>query len=220
MANVSSLTDRIDAEFASATKNVGELQAQRVKQHQERQQRLESLEKTLDALRDVWRPRLEALATRFADKVKVAPSVSAGSRVGTFKFQSELARIDLQFSVLSDEDARNVTFKYDLNILPIFMKFDSHDELQMPVANIDRDKLGAWIDDRIISFVRTYLELHQNNYYLQEHLVEDPIAKVRFPKYAAGARLESNGKTIYFIGDETRRQFEQQQGATASKASK
>jgi YHS domain-containing protein len=114
--------------------------------------------------------------------------------------------------VLADEDARNVTFKYDLSILPIFMKFDSHDELQFPVANIDRDKLAAWIDDRIISFVRTYLELHQNNYYLQEHLVEDPVAKVRFPKYAAGAKLDSKGKTVYFISEETRRQYEKQQG--------
>lgn len=212
MANVSSLTDRIDAEFAAATKKVGELQAQRTQQFQERQQRLESMEKTLDDLREVWRPRLEALAKRFADKVKVTPNVSAGSRVGAFQFQSELARIDLQFSVLSDEDARNVTFKYDLSILPIFMKFDSHDELQFPVAAIDRDKLGAWIDDRIISFVRTYLELHQNNYYLQEHLVEDPIAKIKFPKYAAGAKLDSKGKTIYFISEDTRRQYEKQHG--------
>jgi YHS domain-containing protein len=212
MANVSSLTDRIDAEFAAATKKVGELQAERVQQFKERQQRHESLEKTLDDLKSVWAPRLEALAKRFADKVKVTPNVSAGSRVATFQFQSELARIDLQFSVLSDEDARNVTFKYDLSILPIFMKFDSHDETHFPVSNIDHDKLAAWIDDRIISFVRTYLELHQNNYYLQEHLVEDPIAKVKFPKYAAGAKLDSKGKTIYFISEETRQQYEKQHG--------
>jgi YHS domain-containing protein len=212
MGNLSSLTDRIDAEFAAATKKVAEVQAERVQEFKDRQKRHESLEKTLDELKSVWAPRLEALAKRFADKVKVTPNVSAGSRVATFKFQSELARIDLQFSVLADEDARNVTFKYDLSILPIFMKFDSHDELQFPVANIDRDKLAAWIDDRIISFVRTYLELHQNNYYLQEHLVEDPVAKVRFPKYAAGAKLDSKGKTVYFISEETRRQYEKQQG--------
>ena len=100
MANMSSLTDRIDAEFAQATKKVGELQAQRVQELKDRQQRLESLEKTLDGLRELCRPRLEALAKRFADKVKVTPSVSAGSRLATFQFQSELARIDLQFSVL------------------------------------------------------------------------------------------------------------------------
>jgi len=212
MANLSSLTDRIDAEFAAANKKVGELQADRLQQFKERQQRLDSLEKTLDELKSIWAPRLEALAKRFAEKVKVTPSVSAGSRVATFQFQSELARIDLQFSVLSDEDARNVTFKYDLNILPIFMKFDSHDELQVPLASIDRDKLASWFDDRIISFVRTYLELHQNNYYLQEHMVEDPIAKVRFPKYAAGAKLDAKGKTVYFISEETRQQFEKQHG--------
>jgi YHS domain-containing protein len=37
-------------------------------------------------------------------------------------------------------------------------------------------------------------------------MVEDPIAHVRFPKFAA-ATLEWQGKTYYFVGEETRREF-------------
>ncbi len=217
MAKQSSLTDRIEAEFAAATASVADLQKAAVRQFEERQARLETLEKTFGELGEIWRPRLEALAKRFADRVKVTPNVEAGRRQATLKFQSELARIDLRFSVVTDDDARNVIFLYDLDILPIYMKFDSHDELRFPLENIDRDALSAWIDDRIVGFVTTYLALHQDHWYLKDHLVEDPIAKVRFPKFAAGAQLDWNGKTLYFIGDETRRQFEQQQGATASK---
>jgi YHS domain-containing protein len=213
MADLSSLADRIDAEFAAATKQVGELQQQWAKQFEEKKQRLEILEKTLDGLKDVWRPRLEALGKRFADKVNVVPTIEAGRRQATFKFKSELANIDLRFSVVADEDMRNLIFQSDLDIIPILMKFDSHAEVTFPLEAIDRDALGKWIDDRIISFVKTYLAVHQNNYYLKDHLVEDPIAKVRFPKYAAGAKLERNGKTVYFLGEETRREFEQQQGA-------
>jgi YHS domain-containing protein len=41
-------------------------------------------------------------------------------------------------------------------------------------------------------------------------MVEDPIAKVRFPKYAAGATLELDRKTYYFIDESTRNEFQEQ----------
>jgi YHS domain-containing protein len=52
------------------------------------------------------------------------------------------------------------------------------------------------------------LALHENHYYLQDHMVEDPIAKVRFPKFAAAAKVEGSGKTFYFIDESTLREFE------------
>jgi hypothetical protein len=211
MADRPSLADRIDAEFASATQKVAEQQQERLQEFQGKKQRLEDFEKTLDSLRDIWRPRLEALSARFADRVKVSPSVEAGRRSASFQFQSELARIKLRFSVLTDDDVRNAVFQSDLEILPILMQFDAHNELRMPVDKIDRDALAAWFEDRIVAFVQTYLALHQNNYYLKDFLVEDPIAKVRFPKYAAGATLDWKGEKVYFLGEETRRQFEQAQ---------
>jgi YHS domain-containing protein len=39
-------------------------------------------------------------------------------------------------------------------------------------------------------------------------MVEDPVAKIRFPTFVAGATLERDGKTLYFISEETRREFE------------
>jgi YHS domain-containing protein len=43
-------------------------------------------------------------------------------------------------------------------------------------------------------------------------MVEDPIAHVSFPKHAAVATLEWQGRKFYFVGEETRREFEKQQG--------
>jgi len=42
---------------------------------------------------------------------------------------------------------------------------------------------------------------------------EDPVAGVRFPRFAAAASRELGGKTYYFIGEETRREFEAKHGA-------
>lgn len=101
-------------------------------------------------------------------------------------------------------------FSYDLDIMPILMKFDSHSEIDFPLEAVDRNAFAAWFDDQIVEFVRTYLSLHENQYYLKGHMVEDPIAKIQFPKFAAGATCEHNGKTIYFVDEKTRATFVEQ----------
>jgi hypothetical protein len=204
------LLERIDAEFAAADKRIKEFKNQQVQEFQGRQQRLEMFEQTLEQLRDVWQPRLEALAKKFGEKVDVQPQVAPGRRSATFEFKSELAHIRLRFGVTPDAEVRNLVVTYDLDIIPILMKFDSHDQIELPLNAIDETALGNWLDDRIVSFVQTYLSLHENQYYLKEHMVEDPVAKVRFPKYAAGATLEVAGRTHYFLDDNTLREFQQQ----------
>jgi hypothetical protein len=211
MAAGSNLADRIEAEIAAAFQRVEQLKTQKVHEFQGRQQRLEKFDQLLEGLRDVWRPRLDALAKEFGQRVHVQPEVERGRRGAKFKFKSDLASIDLRFAVAPDPEVRNVVFSCDLQIVPILMKFDSHDEISFPLEAVDNEALGQWLDDRIVSFVKTYLSLHENQYYLRGHMVEDPIAKVQFPKYAAGATLEAKGKTLYFIDDTTRREFEKQQ---------
>jgi YHS domain-containing protein len=218
MEPVNSLIDRIDAEFSAAEKRANQLKTHHIKEFQDRQQRLEGFEQTLEELRDVWRPRLEALAQKFGQRVDLLPVVEPGRRSASFEFKSELARIKLRFSVAPDAQVQNLVLNYDLDIVPILMKFDSHDELQLPLDAIDKVALASWIDDRIVSFVHTYLSLHENEYYLQDHMVEDPVAKVRFPKYAAGATLEAEGKKYYFIDEATRQEFQKKQANHGQKA--
>jgi hypothetical protein len=211
MATTTNLLDRIDAEFAAADKRAKEVKTQHVEEFQGRKQRLESFGQLLEKLTDVWRPRLEALARKFGERVDVTPVVEPGRRSASFAFKSELANIDLRFAVAPDPDVRKVVFSYDLQIIPVLMKFDSHDEIEFPLDAVDTVALGKWFDDRIVSFVKTYLAMRENQYYLKDQMVEDPIAKVKFPKFAAGATLEVKGKTVYFIDETTRREFEQQQ---------
>jgi hypothetical protein len=203
------LVDRIEAEFTRAEKRIKELQSQQVAEFQGRQQRLEKFPQILEHLREIWRPRLEALAKKFGERVDVKPSVEPGRRSAAFEFESELARIKLRFAASPDADARNLIFTSDLEIVPILMKFDSHDEIAFPFDAVDEAALGKWFDDRIVSFVQSYLALNENQYYLKGHMVQDPVAKVQFPKYAAGATLNVDGKTVYFIDDTTLREFQQ-----------
>jgi hypothetical protein len=205
--------ERIDAEIDAAFQRVEKLKTQKVEEFQGRQQRLEKLDRILEELREIWRPRLDALAKKFGERVNVQPQIEPGRRSAKFKFKSELASIDLRFAVAPDTDVRNLVFSYDLEVLPILMKFDSHDTIEFPLDAVDTAALGKWLDDRIVAFVKTYLSLHENQYYLKGHLVEDPIAKVQFPKYAAGATLEVGGRVMYFIDESTLREYQQKQSA-------
>jgi YHS domain-containing protein len=189
-----------------------------VQEFRARQERLAALEPRLEQLREIIRPRLEALAARFGDRVKVSPKIEHGRREATFEVQSELARIQLGFSVAPDAEARQLIFGYDLHVLPVLAQFEKHAEIAFPIDNVDEEALANWLDERILTFVRTYLSLQENQFYLKDHMVTDPVARVSFPKHAAGATLDLRGRTYYFIGEETRREFEQQQATAGTGA--
>ena len=113
----------------------------------------------------------------------------------------------MRFTASTDSDVHHLVMDYDLHILPVLMKFDPHARLELPLNSVDVNVVGNWIDDRIIDFVRVFLSLHENQYYLKDHMVADPISGTQFPKYAAATKLDWNGATYYFIGEQTRSEF-------------
>ncbi|MCI0685025.1 MAG: hypothetical protein L0Y71_23250 [Gemmataceae bacterium] len=209
MSDISSLANQLDAEFTAVAEKVKKFQTSQIEQHKGRQQRMEQLGKLFNDLAEIWRPRLELLTTKFGDRVKVTPRIVPSTREATFQFQSTMARINLKFSAYTDRDVEKLILSYDLEILPILMRYTPHAEIEFPLGAVDKEAVAKWMDERIVEFVRTYLALGENDWYLKDHMVEDPIAHVRFPKMAAGATLEWQGQKYYFVGDETRREFAQ-----------
>ncbi len=207
MTDTSNLASRIDAEFTALGEKFKKAQAEQLQAYKEREKRIQRLGQLFNQLREVWRPRLEVLLQKFGDHVKVTPRLVTTTREATFAFQSKLARIELKFSAFTDTNVTRLILSYDLEIVPILMNFDKHSEVEFPLDAVDPEAVGRWFDDRIVSFVKTYLSLHENDYYLKDQMVEDPVAGVRFPKFAASATLDWKGSTYYFIGEETRREF-------------
>src|SRR5690349_15862184 len=132
MTATSNLAERIDVEFAAAAEKIKQFQDHEIQEHHERQLRLEQFDRLLDELTELVRPRLETLAQRFGDRVRMAPDVAPGRRGATLQFQSELAYIRLRFSALTNPDVTRAVFSYDLEILPMLMQFESHDEVEFP----------------------------------------------------------------------------------------
>ncbi|MBL9161652.1 MAG: hypothetical protein JNL18_02800 [Planctomycetaceae bacterium] len=207
MATVEELAVRIRGKLAEGEQQIKQFQSQKVEEHHARREREQQLEQWLDSLREVWRPRLEALSREFGDRLKVTPNVTPGRREALFEATSPLASIKLKFTASANADVTELVLTYDLDILPILMKFERHAEIAFPLDKVNESQLTEWIDDRIITFVQTYLEMHSNQYYLQDHMVEDPIAHVRFPKFAAGATRQRGKETLYFISESTAAEF-------------
>ena len=80
------------------------------------------------------------------------------------------------------------------------------------MASPDTAALAKWLDDRIVGFVELYIQIHEGELYDKAEYVEDPVAKVKFPKFAAGATLEQGGQTYFFIDETTKAQFAKQKG--------
>src|SRR5215207_6235636 len=80
---------------------------------------------------------------------------------------------------------------------PVYFRYAAQAELELPLDAVDEAAAARWVDDRIVDFVRAYLSMRESDHYAQDHLVEGPVAHVRFPDFAAGATIEWQGKKYY-----------------------
>jgi YHS domain-containing protein len=215
MSDVIELSRRIDAALSGVKDKAKHQAQQRLEEFQQRQLLLKEYEQAQAMILEIARPRLQALAERAGERVKVTPSVSQTRRSATFEFKSSKAQIVLTFSVAPDQAVQKAVVECDLKVVPVLWKFDAHSEFATPIDRIDVGGLTDWIDDRIMAFVDLYIQIHEGELFDKAQMVEDPVAKVSFPKFAAGATLEHGGQTHYFIDEASKTAFAKQKGINA-----
>ncbi|MBO0697172.1 MAG: hypothetical protein J2P46_02145 [Zavarzinella sp.] len=215
MTEVSELAKRIDAALSGVNEKARQQAQQRLREYQGRQELLKEYEKAQAKIVEIAKPRLEALAKRAGDRVQVTPAASQTRRSATLEFKSAKARINLTFSVAPDQEVKRAVVEYDLKVVPVLWKFDSHSEFSTPVDNVDADGLTVWLDDRILSFVDLFIQIHEGEIFEKAEMVEDPVAKISFPKFAAAATLEQGGKTYFFIDEKNKTEFSKKGVASA-----
>jgi len=206
MADLSTFLKRLDEQVAQARTKVEQKQSEIQQAYEARTERYRTFLRVMEDLRGVALSRLEKLGERC--KFEAKPTDGADGKSVLLLFQTPVARVRLRLSATHDTDVRNLVPSYDLEILPIFVKYNPHAELQIPLDKVDRATVEAWLDDRLIEFAQTYVTIHFTDEYHQDHMVTDPVANVRFPKVFAQSTLDQGGKKYYFISEQTRRDFE------------
>jgi YHS domain-containing protein len=217
MTDLDTLIRRIDQELEAEVGRQKAAWAEVARTNRERAPRLQRYEAVAKHIIELLKPRLAAFIERFKAVVKAEPSVREHTRVMNLSFAATIAKVTLLFEVFPDEDVSHVRLECTQEIIPVVVRYDKQSLLEFPLDAVPDDAVVQWFDERIVTFVKAYLALVRQDAALQEHLkdqfVEDPVAKIRFPKYLATSTLERDGRTYYFVDEETRREFEKQPAA-------
>ena len=217
MTDLDTLIRRIDQELAAEVGHQKEAWAEEVRTSRERGPRLQRYDAVAQHIIELLKPRLAAFIERFKDVVKAEPVVREHTRAMNLTFTATVAKVTLRFEVFPDRDATHVRLECTQEIIPVVVRYDRQSVLEFPLDAVQDDAVVQWFDERIVTFVKVYLALVRQDAALQEHLkdqlVEDPVTKIRFPKYLASSTLERDGRTYYFVDEDTRREFEQGQAA-------
>jgi len=212
MTDVDNLIRRIDQELAVDVKAQKAAWAEVVRTNRERGPRLQRYEAVAKHLIELLKPRLDAFIQRFKAVVKAEPSVREHTRAMNLAFTATIAKVSLRFEMFPDEDVSHVRLECTQEIIPVVVRYDKQSVVEFPLDAVPDDAVVQWFDERILSFVKTYLALVRQDATLREHLkelfVEDPVTKIRFPKYLASSTLERDGQTYYFVDEDTHREFE------------
>jgi YHS domain-containing protein len=214
-ASQNDLSCRLDAVIEEAHGRVKAFQTEAEQSRQEVRQRFQKFLPIAERIAAIARVKLEQLRERL--KFEVTPSLFQTdrlySRSVTLDVKSELASvIKLAFKLSHDSDVRHIFLDYELEIIPVFFRFNPHNQLEMKLEAFDEKAVGKWLDDCLVEFANAYLELHSTKQYQERALVSDTVAGISFPKHYAAATLDHDGSTYYFISDETRREFAKQHG--------
>jgi YHS domain-containing protein len=217
MTDVDTLIRRIDQELKADVERDKAGWQERLRDAGERKLRLERYEAVAGHITELLKPRLAAFIERFKPVVKTEPQVREHTRALKMTFASTLAKVALLFEGFPDPDVRHVRLECTLDIVPVVVAYDRHSAVEFPLDAVPDDAVVRWFDERIVAFVKAYLAVIRRDAALREslkeQLVEDPVAHVYFPPYLAASTLERDGQTYYFLDEDTRRVFENQQAA-------
>jgi len=213
-------SERLDNVIEEARAKVKAFQSEAEASRQAIQNRFQRFLPVAERIATITRGKLEQLRERLAFDATPAHSQTEQFylRSVTIDVKSELAGvIKLSFRLTHDRDVTHILLDYDLQIIPVFFRFNPHARLEIPIESYDELAVSAWIDDRLLDFANAFLELHLTKQYQERVMVSDTVAGISFPKYFAASTLEHGGTTYYFISDETRQEFERRNGVTPSR---
>lgn len=213
MSQLEQFQQRLDAAFADAKTRIHEFQEEAGREYEELNRRYQTFDRLVKHIGpNIARPRLEKLAEYFPG-VDGIPSVTRHGREILLNFQktpTALATIRLRLRMTHDEEIRHLVLEYDLEILPVYIEFERTSRLEIPLEEATDQKVAAWLDERLMAFVSTYLSMEFSRQYQRPNMVIDPVAEIQFPKLFATGTCERAGQTYHFISKETQQAFQAQ----------
>lgn len=180
---------------------------QRMEEIEQRQSRISAVAQHICST--IIRPRVERLAQHFDNaEILDAAHTGVGRTVCRFDHTERFpATVTLEVFVCSDDRMNNALICYQLEIRPVFIQFEGRDQLAVPLDGVDDARVALWVDEKLITFVETYLRLLEVEQYQTENVVVDPVCGMRINKNTAAGEAEYRGHKFYFCINECREKF-------------
>ena len=230
MSSVDQLVARLAAEVALATERVHSLQTEAAQIFLGQEQRFVRFLALADRIHAVLQPRLAAFT-----KVNVFKGIEQSISLETRGLEGHgfhgrtttlfvpssdgcPAKVELSFRLGHDGPIVNALLDYRLEIIPVFIKFESHDQLVIPIDSPSEETIGSWIDDKLVGFTRTFFEMYFADQYQRQSLETDPVMNIRFPRAFAAGKTEYHGRTYHFYTKESFAAFQKDPGEYLSTA--
>jgi YHS domain-containing protein len=156
----------------------------------------------------VIQPRLAALAEQFPS----ARLLTNGHRSWCWFASSDRFPITakIEFTLEHDESLEHLFVRYDACLMPVFVRFQPHDKLTVPLDRIETQQIAAWIEERIFEFLQTYLGHDRGGDDLDEDLLTDPVCGMRLRRSDVRGQAEYRGHAYAFCSTECKEKFEAQ----------
>jgi YHS domain-containing protein len=158
----------------------------------------------------IIRPRLQAVASHFPN---AAPDKADRSDRSAYWFgycERFPADTRVEIAVEHDERIENIVVRYELYIMPVFLKFDPHDKLTLPLGSVDERAVATWVEAKLLAFLDTYLQLDRGQDDFEDEVVVDPVCGMRISRSSAGATMDYRGHPYYFCSEDCHRRFSEE----------
>jgi len=218
MPDVQQLLQRLRAEFDAARHRVEALRVEALDAFHQKRQRYEQFAAASQHIGGLLEPHIDAFRNFFQgvhEQIDILHLGTGGREVHgafvTFSFPHTKdcpASITLKFTLGHDADIHNIVLEYDLALVPVYLQFEKHDTLTIPLDRVDDEAITAWFDEKLTRFAALYLSLPFIPQYQQEGLVPDRVLGLSFPRLFAAGQVEHDGTTYYFYTEDSLREFQ------------
>jgi YHS domain-containing protein len=219
MSNIDEFKGKLRGEVEAAQQRVQAMQAETAEQFRQLQGRYKTFLEVSQRVRDALRPRVEAFGEALPDVTPVVTQRDFGPAGRGFhgvfvtfslpRTERRPANIKLHFGLEAGIAVDSLILFYDLEIVPVFIEFERHDQIALPLDPSSVEKAVEWFERKACAFTKTYVSMFFNPYYQKGSEVPDVVLGMTFPRVFAKGQIEHGGVTYYFFTDESQKAFEQ-----------
>lgn len=210
MSAGSTFKSKLDAVKAEFSQSVDKLKAAAATDAKDLDKRYQQYEKMRQELAEkVIKPRLEEIAAEVPGvQHDLKKDIDGATLTLSFPRTAERAAlVELILSISHDDSFKQVMFGYELRIIPVFMEFEKFSKLMLPLEGLKTEAVAAWLDERLLSFMKTYLNMQFVEQYQKENMATDPVLNRRFPSNLAVGTIEHKGSKFKFASAESMAMF-------------